>query len=155
MDMFDFLDSDRLHNFDYRMMERAVQEAYGSEFHHFKTGCVITYKRHIVSTAHNVERTTPAQKKYNKLRNFNNNDNREPEHKTHAEILAIQRISYTAMLQTEWSRASIYVARIAPGLPKGVGLARPCPACMEAIRDLGIKNIFYTSNEGSIIYERR
>ena len=137
------------------MMDRAIQEAHQSDFHHFKTGCVIAYKSRIISAAHNVERTTPSQKKYNQYRNFNNNNNKEPEHKTHAEILAIRRISYTTMIQIDWSKASIYIARIAPGLPGGVGLSRPCAACMEAIHDLGIRNIFYTGNDRSIIYERR
>lgn len=153
--MIDFLTNDRIRNFDYRMIEKAIQAATESEFHHFKTGCVITYKRHVLSIAYNVEKTTPAQKRYNRVRNFNNDSLCEPEHKTHAEILAIQRLSYTTMIQTDWSKASIYVARIAPGLPGGVGLARPCPACMKAIHDLGIRNIFYTGNDRSIIYERR
>ena len=153
--MLDFLKNDRLHKFDYRMIARAIDEAKGSDFHHFKTGCVITYKGHIISSAHNVEKTTPAQKYYNKARNFNNNDGDEAIHKTHAEILAIQRVSYTARIQTDWSKANIYIARIALGLPGGVGLAKPCPACMEAIKDLGIRNIFYTGDDRSIIYVRR
>lgn len=29
----------------------------------------------------------------------------------------------------------------------------PCPSCMAAIKDLGIKDIFYTSNDG-YVHER-
>ena len=32
-------------------------------------------------------------------------------------------------------------------------MARPCPSCMAAIKDLGIKNIYYTTNDG-YSYER-
>lgn len=27
-------------------------------------------------------------------------------------------------------------------------MARPCPACMSAIKELGIKNIYYTTDNG-------
>ncbi len=30
----------------------------------------------------------------------------------------------------------------------GLGMARPCPACMAAIKELGIKNIYYTTDNG-------
>lgn len=33
------------------------------------------------------------------------------------------------------------------------GMSRPCPSCMAAIKDLGIRNIYYTTNDG-YIYER-
>lgn len=147
--------SDRLHKFDYRMIDKAIEVAHGSDFRHFKTGCVITYKGHIISMAHNVEKTTPAQKRYNRLRKFNNDDFDEAIHKTHAEILAIQKIGYTTLVQTDWGRANIYIARIALGLPGGIGLAKPCPACMQAIKDLGIRNLFYTGDDCDIVYERR
>ena len=32
-------------------------------------------------------------------------------------------------------------------------MARPCPSCMAAIRDLGIRDIYYTTNDG-YVYER-
>lgn len=28
------------------------------------------------------------------------------------------------------------------------GMARPCPSCMAAIKDLGIRHIYYTTNDG-------
>ena len=27
-------------------------------------------------------------------------------------------------------------------------ISRPCPSCMAAIKDLGIKDIYYTTNDG-------
>lgn len=31
---------------------------------------------------------------------------------------------------------------------KPFGLARPCPACMAMIKNLGIKKIYYTTDDG-------
>lgn len=31
-------------------------------------------------------------------------------------------------------------------------MSRPCPNCMAAIKDLGIKHIYYTTNDG-FVYE--
>lgn len=28
------------------------------------------------------------------------------------------------------------------------GMARPCASCMQAIKDLGIREIYYTTNDG-------
>ena len=141
----------RINNFDIRMLSRAIKVAGQSTFHQFKTGCVITYKRHIISMAHNVDKTSPAQKKYNKYRHFNHHN--LVQHKTHAEILALNKVPYPIGIQVNWSKANIYIARIAPGLKNGLGFSRPCPACMNAIKDIGIKNIFYTTEDG-IAYER-
>ena len=33
------------------------------------------------------------------------------------------------------------------------GMCRPCPSCMAAIKDLGIKHIYYTTDDG-LVYER-
>lgn len=142
----------RINNSDIRMLNRALKVAEESTFHQFKTGCVITYRGHIISMAHNVEKTSPAQKYYNRFRNFNHQS--QIIHKTHAEILALNKIPYPVGKNMDWNRVHVYVARIAPGLDGGVGLARPCPACLAAIKELRIKHIFYTGTNGNIIYER-
>ena len=33
------------------------------------------------------------------------------------------------------------------------GIARPCPSCMAAIRDIGIRDVYYTTDDG-FAYER-
>ncbi len=142
-------DNTRINNFDIRMLNRALKEAEQSVFHQFKTGCVITYRGHILSTAHNVDKTSPAQKKYNRFRHFNNKS--YIEHKTHAEILALSKIPYPVGIKI---KVNIYIARLCPGKRGGIGLSRPCEACEAAIRDVGIRNVFYTGNNGSLIYER-
>ena len=40
----------------------------------------------------------------------------------------------------------LYIYRIRKDQP--YGMARPCPSCMAAIKDIGIKDIYYTTNDG-------
>lgn len=142
----------RINNFDIRMLNRAIKMAEESPFHQFKTGCVITYRGHILSMAHNVEKTSPAQKKYNRYRHFNHQS--QVAHKTHAEILALSKIPYAVGKEINWNRVHVYVARIAPGLKGGIGYSRPCPSCLAALKDVGIQHVFYTTNDGGMCYEK-
>ena len=50
-----------------------------------------------------------------------------------------------------FSKVKLYIYRIRKDQP--FGLSRPCPSCMAAIKDLGIKDIYYTTNDG-YVYER-
>lgn len=63
--------------------------------------------------------------------------------KLHAEIRCINKIKN---LDINFSKVRLYVYRIRRDRP--FGLARPCTSCMAAIRDLGIRDIYYTTNEG-------
>ena len=66
----------------------------------------------------------------------------------HAEMAAL--ISASKRLKSkEFKYCTIYVARnLNSG---GCGLARPCPACMEAIKKYGIQKIVYTTDSGYAI----
>lgn len=143
----------QLSKFDERMFEKAKEVAETSDFEHFHLGCVITYKHHILSAASNSSKTHPRQKYYNyKYRNFR----RGPKpcaHTIHAEMAAINAIPYPIGIQVNWKDVNVYVYRIAPGLPQHRGTARPCAACMAALKNLGIRNIYYTTDEG-FVYER-
>jgi deoxycytidylate deaminase len=74
-------------------------------------------------------------------------------HSLHSEINAIKSIPITLYDSIDWKKVDLYVFRISPGKDLGQGLARPCSACMKAIRDLGIQNIYYTTDDG-YCYER-
>lgn len=132
-----------------RMFEQARLEAEKSDFKPFKLGCVIAYKGHIIGRGKNSVKTSPLQKKYNrKYRHFNCERGEFINDSIHAEIAAISDVKYTVGRDVDWSRASIYVYRISNGRRLGFGCAKPCPACLAAIRDIGIKKIFFTDNEG-------
>lgn len=143
----------RLSKFDERMFAKAEEVAQTSDFEHFHLGCVITYKHHILSSASNSSKTHPQQKYYNhKYRNFRRGS-KPCAHTVHAEMAAINAIPYPVGIQVDWKDVNVYVYRIAPGLPQHRGTARPCAACMAALKNLGIRNIYYTTN-GGFAYER-
>lgn len=136
-------------DFDHSMFELARGVAESSDFESFHVGCVLTYKTHIVlSTASNSEKTHPMQKRYNRrYRNFHKSSN-PIQDKAHAEMLALSLVPYTISLKLDWSNVRAYVFRICPGKRLGMGLARPCPSCMSALRDRGIRKVYYTTDDG-------
>ena len=141
-----------INNFDEKMFAAARRIAKTSDFETFHMGCVIVYKKHIIGAAANSDKTHPMQAKYNRYRKFNKTKN-EIKHSIHAEIAAINSIPYTVGREVEWSKVKVYIYRISPGKPEQYGMARPCDGCMRALRDIGIRHIYY-SGEGSFIYER-
>jgi len=115
-----------------------------SDFHRNKiskhVGCVIVYKNKVISAGWNISKEHPLQKEYNKERNFNVDSCKNS---LHAEIYALIRCIYTDI---DWSKVSIFIYReLANG---NVAMARPCNACTKAIKDRGIKSVFYTTENG-------
>lgn len=133
---------------DYRFFEMARQEALHSDFARFHLGCIIVYKGHIIGRGSNSDKTDPLQKKYNKERKFNKCGKQPVKHSVHAEIAALKSIPYPIQESIDWSRVKVYIYRICNGKKMGFGNARCCPGCMKALRDKGIQNIFYTTNDG-------
>lgn len=135
--------------FDIRMFNEARMEAESSEFKRFHTGSVIVYKKHIIGRGKNDDKSHPMQKEYNrKYRTFNNVGGNYINDSIHAEIAAISSIPYTVGIDIDWSKVKVYVYRISRGTKLGYGLAKPCPACMNALKDLGIRHIYYTDSDG-------
>ena len=134
---------------DIRYFDFAQAEAEKSDFPRFRVGCCIVYKGHILSSAHNSEKEAPIQKKYNRYRHFKNYHSHVPvKHSLHAEIAAIKKIPYPIAQQVDWKKVKVYVYRIAPGLPNGRGLARPCAGCLQCLKDMGIRDIYYSTDFG-------
>ena len=135
--------------FELKMLHQAHIEAEKSQYDRFKLGCVITYKHTIIGRGCNDEKTHPLQQEYNrKYRKFNNESGSFIKDSVHAEIAAISSISYTTGISIDWSKVKVFIWRIAPGKPRGYGRAKPCPACTNALRDLGIRHVFYTDEDG-------
>ena len=128
---------------DRMYFRKAAQLARLSTYARAKVGCIIVYHNKIISTGFNKERTDPLQKKYNVVNGI-------PEfglHKIHAEIDAIKHI---IDLDINWKNVSIYVYRKRKDRP--FGMSRPCDSCMTLIKELGIKHIYYTTDDG-YVYE--
>ena len=123
-------------DFHYFKIAKAVSKT--STFERIKIGAIIVYKKEILSAGVNVKKSHPLQKKYNHLR-----FECQPEyhHYLHAEIRAILNAD-----REDLSGASLYVFR--EDRKGNLALSRPCPACMEVIKNHGIKKIFYTTKDG-------
>ena len=133
-----------LRNVDYRYFNKARQIADISDYNKIHIGCVAVYQGQIIGLGCNTNKTHPAQKFYNKYRN--SSDYMLPN--LHAEISCLNQIKH---LNINFAKVKLYIYRIRKDQP--FGLSRPCPSCMAAIKDLGIRDIYYTTNDG-YSYER-
>ena len=124
---------------DYKYFDKARLVASISDYHKIHIGCVAVYQGQVIGIGCNCNKTHPNQKYYNKYRI--SSETMLP--KLHAEISCINQVKH---LNINFSKVKLYIYRIRKDQP--FGLARPCPSCMAAIKDLGIKNIYYTTNEG-------
>ena len=128
-----------LSNTDYKYFQKAHQIATISDYKKTHVGCVAVYQGQVIGLGCNCNKTHPIQKKYNRYRKPS--DSMLP--KLHAEISCLNQIKH---LDINFSKVKLYIYRIRKDQP--FGLSRPCPSCMAAIRDLGVRNIFYTTNDG-------
>ena len=128
-----------LSNTDYKYFQKAHQIATISDYKKTHVGCVAVYQGQVIGLGCNCNKTHPIQKKYNRYRKPS--DSMLP--KLHAEISCLNQIKN---LDINFSKVKLYIYRIRKDQP--FGMARPCPSCMAAIRDLGVRNIFYTTNDG-------
>lgn len=107
-----------------------------------KIGAVAVFRRAIIAQGYNQNKTHPLQQRYNIYR-YNVNGNHYCPSKIHAEMELISKIRY---LDINFSEVEIYVYRETKDGRKA--LAKPCLACTKALKDLGIKKVFYTTNDG-------
>lgn len=123
-----------------RYLQFAKNMAKMSDFDRQKMGCVVTYKKTVIGMGFNTNKTHPMQKEYNKFR-FEGDTT---PHCMHAEMHALMPIRN---LDIDWSRARVYIYRISRCNPNNGAFARPCPACREYMKSLGIKHIYYTTSD--------
>jgi len=124
---------------DVRFFKVAAAMAETSVHPHFKIGAAIVIKKTVIALGANDLRSHPLQKQYNQYR-F---DDDKCKHTTHAEMNALLRAKRVAI---DLSDAKLFVYR---KTKKGtLGNSRPCVACMNAIKDFGIKDVYYTTNFG-------
>ena len=129
---------------DYKYFNKAKEAGMISDFRKTHIGCIAVYQGNIIGIGCNCNKTHQKKKKYNQYRK--QSDSMLP--KLHAEINCINSIRH---LDINFSKVKLYIYRIRKDQP--FGLARPCPSCMAAIKDLGIRDVYYTTNDG-YAYER-
>ena len=130
-----------LYNSDYKYFRKARQVADISDYKKPHVGCIAVYKGQIIGLGCNSNKTHPKQMFYNKYRI--QSDSMPP--KLHAEINCLNQIRN---LNINFSKVKLYIYRTRNDRPFGIG--RPCVSCMTAIKDLGIKDIYYTTNDGFV-----
>ena len=92
----------------------------------------------IVSVGLNKQKSHPRQMQYDVHRPI---DTQDIPHFLHAEMDALIKAKRTDLVD-----ASIYVYR--ENRANGFAMCRPCKACSAALKDAGIKKIFYTTELG-------
>ena len=110
-----------------------------------KLGAVIMYGNKVLATGFNTNKETPNQKIFNQKVGISDFDiyGRLYQSQTHAEISAIRNLNKNPNINKipkEKMEMFIYRER----KDGSFGMARPCPACRIAIKNLGIKIIHYT-----------
>ena len=124
-----------------RGLASAKRASNGSTFPHYHIGAALYYKGVLLATGCNSTKTSPVQKRLNAER-FNT-DQSGVVNSLHAEVVTLNKVKY---LDIDFSRAVLYVYReLANG---NKAMARPCPACMKYIKELGVKHICYTTADG-------
>ena len=126
----------------------ARNACYYSDFMKARLGAVLIYKGKVMSVGWNSTKTSPLQKSLNKFRHYEL-DCGVAHHTLHAEVSCLTK---ARDLDIDWDRASLFICRIKKDGSRG--LSRPCLGCQALIRSMGIKNIYYTTNENSWCFER-
>lgn len=123
-------------------LDKARHVSHCSTFARARLGTVIVYGNKILSVGFNQLKTSPVQKKYNRYRNGDfpphiHNDT------IHSEIDALNKCSFADI---DWKDVILYVGR--EDKAGNSKLAKPCPACIQAIKDRGIRKVYYTTEDG-------
>lgn len=123
--------------------EASMQATYhGAKNFRPAIGAVAVYKGSIVATAYNSNKTSPLQARYNVYRYSDTSTLA----KTHAETSLIQKLRWRFGDSIDWSRVYIYLYReykdgkLAP--------SRCCASCIQMLKELGVRKIYYTTEDG-------
>lgn len=121
-----------------KFFEMAHKASLFSDYPVHKIGCVVVYKGKIISVGYNCNKSHPLQKKYGIYRG----EVSPMPISLHAEISALLKIKD---MDIDWKKVEVYIFKA--HRDGSLAPSRPCNACMTMIKDMGIKNIFYTSND--------
>ena len=117
-----------------------------------KIGAILVYKHDIIGVGYNRKQSSPTQKKYNIYRTTKTRkyDVDVMDNYIHAEIDCVQNA--TRLFKGDLSKCSIFVYR--EHKDGSMGVSKPCKGCSMYLKDMNVKNIYYTTDNGWN-YERR
>ena len=107
-----------------------------------RLGAILVYKNKILSIGWNQNKTSPLQKSLNRERGYDVEAS-NAYNTLHAEVNCLLKVKD---LDIDWGKTSIFVYRIKKNGDSG--LARPCKGCQALIKSLGIKNVYYSTDDG-------
>lgn len=125
---------------DKRYFDIAKTVALSSDFK-IQVGAIAVHGGKVIASSASSNKTHPLQRMYNSYRDFVHEG--LVFDKLHAEIGLISQIQRTNINPKD---ISIYIYRICKS--REHGLARPCEGCMQALLDIGIRNIYYSTDVG-------
>lgn len=115
-----------------------------SDFPRVKIGCIAVYKNKVLSVGYNSQKTHPLQEYYNHFRNFYpNTGGKFINHSLHAETYCLLQIKD---MDIDFGKVELFIFRTRKD--RETGMSRPCDGCMRLIKDIGIKVIYYTTDNG-------
>jgi len=124
-----------------KRFRRAVKAALESDFR-VQVGCAVYNKGKLITTGASTNKTHPLQHKFNSYRDFDCNANLCLD-KAHAEMIALSRLK---SIDIDMKDVTFYVVRLCKSQP--FGLARPCKACLTALRNAGVRRVCYSTQHG-------
>lgn len=126
-----------------KFFEKAKAASEMSDHAKYFLGSVVVYKNKIISVGWNTTKGNPLQQKRNEKYRFGKDD--KDNGCLHAEMLALLH-ARPYLKGLDMSKVSIYVYR--ENKSGELRMSKPCPACDSYIRELGIKDIYYTGADG-------
>lgn len=116
-----------------RFFDFAVRMAKLSKYGKFQHGAVLVKHGSVMSAGHNKDRPTAFGSR------FRHPDTGQAT--VHAELCAILNVP-----RCTTEKSDVYVVRL--GLKGDLRNSRPCPMCQEAMRFVGVKRVFFTTEGG-------
>lgn len=123
-----------------RNFQKAKAASMLSDFPKHKLGAIMMLGNKVISVGYNTTKTHPVQKKYNVERGYDQNVKNNGQ--IHAEMMCLIDTKY---LDVDWSKVSLYIYR--EHKDHSTAIAKPCPACERAIRERGITEVYFTTEE--------
>lgn len=141
---------EKLKKRDLYYFKKAYEISCLSDFHRVHIGCIAVYKKDIIGIGYNTRKTSPIQSKYNTLgkRILLSNNGKPVNEFLHAEIACLNMIRN---MDIDFSKVRLYISR--KNCWNELACCRPCAACEYAIKELGIKSVYYTDDINKYVRE--
>lgn len=134
-------------NNDIKWFNFAKELSFLSDFKKARLGCAAVYKNRLISIGYNQMKSHSIQKIYDIYR-FDS----DTPHRLHSEIACLVKIKNNRNYDNiDFRKIKLYIYR--ERRDESIAQSHPCKSCEMFIRELGIRDIYFTSDSG-YCYER-